>query len=1064
MSLPQVAIEKRAVTIFAVVLILVGGVFSFFQLGWLEDPDFSVKTAVIVTPYPGASAEEVENEVTDVLETALQEMSQVEELYSLSRPGSSLIRVDIKSQFWADQLPQVWDEMRNKIKDAAPRLPPGAGPSDIGDDFGFVYGFLMAVTGDGYSYAELEDYAEYLQKQLGVVQGVARVELWGVQQRVVFLDISEQQLAELGLSAETVEATLRQQNMVIDAGSIDVQDQRLRFAPSGTFGSPKDIERLTLADFGNRPMALTTPSGSQTRVAPSRNPSRTQELITIGDLGTVTPGYATPPFQAMRFSKRDANGNFFDEPALAIAIANEAGGNVVTTGENIDARLRELEPELPLGIQLHKISWQSDLVVDSITEFMVSLGLAVAIVLGVLILPVGWRIGVVIGTALLLTLLATFIVMAILGEDLHRMSLGALVIALGMMVDNAIVVADNFLVRLQRGMDRTRAAIESAAVPSWPLLGATFIAVLAFYPIFASVEDAGEYCAALFTVVGISLVLSWIISLTVTPLQLIYMIPDPKPGEADQDAYGGKFYSGFRTLLTKAIRLRFLFIGGLVALLVVAMGAFRGVPQQFFPDAARAQFLIDYWAPEGTRIQQVATDTRVIEERLLEDPRVESVSTFIGGGPPRFYLPVDSEYPYQSFANLIVNTTSGDVVRDLTKETKEWLIENVPQAQVRVRLYALGPSNAWKFQARIMGPRDADPEVLRRLGSEGLALLEGHPWLADARVDWRERVRKVVPDFNDERARWSGVSREDIADTTKRAFDGRPIGLYREGNSLLPIKLRHVEDERENIAGLDVLQVQPRGASTTVPLSQVTNAVDIRWENPIIARFQKRRTITVEAEPIAGVTLPDFLASVRGDFEAMELPVGYELHWDGEYADSNDAKAGLIPGIVPAVVLMLLIMVYLFNAFRPPLIIILTIPFVLIGIVPALLVTQAPFGFVALLGAMSLSGMMIKNAIVLLDQINIELAEGKEPYTAVVDAAVSRVRPVLLAAGTTVLGVIPLIPDVFFKALAVTIMGGLTVGSVLTLVLVPVLYATFYGIKSPSAEPAPLAKPVQSHG
>lgn len=1048
MSLPQIALEKRAVTLFVAALIVVGGVFSFFQLGWLEDPDFSVKTAVIVTPYPGASAEEVENEVTDLLETALQEMSQVDELYSLSRPGSSLIRVDIKSNYWADELPQVWDEMRNKVKDVTPRLPPGAGPPDIGDDFGFVYGFLMAVTGDGYSYAELEDYAEYLQTQLGVVRGVARVELWGTQQRVVYVDVSQQQLAELGLSAETVEATLRQQNMVVDAGGVDLQDQRFRFEPTGTFGSAEDIEHLPLVDFRNQPMTLTTPSGSQTRVAPSRNPSRTEELITIGDLGTVTTGYATPPMQVMRFNKRDANDQFFSAPAIAIAISNVAGGNVVTTGKNIDARLSQLEAELPLGIQLHKIAWQSDLVVDSIKAFMISLGQAVAIVLIVLIVPVGWRVGVVIGTALLLTLLATFIVMAIVGEDLHRMSLGALVIALGMMVDNAIVVADNFLVRLQKGMDRKQAAIEAAAIPSWPLLGATFIAVLAFFPIFVSVEDAGEYCRALFSVVGISLLLSWLISLTITPLQLVYMIPEPKPGETDQDAYGGRFYGVFKGLLAKAIRLRFLFIGGLTALLVLAFGAFQGVPQQFFPDAERAQFLLDYWAPEGTRIQQVAADTRAIEEKLLEDPRIVGVSTFIGSGPPRFYLPVDSEFPYQSFANIIVNTVSGDDVPELAGEMKAWLIDNVKQAQVRVRLYALGPSNPWKFQARIMGPMDADPEVLRRLGDEGMALLEGHPWLADSRVDWRERVRKAAPDFNDERARWAGISREDVADATKRAFDGRTIGLYREGNSLLPIKVRHLEDERKNVGALDVLQVQPTGASTTVPLSQVTNGVDILWENSIIARYQKRRTITVEAEPIFGVTLPDFLGSVREQFEAIELPVGFELFWDGEYADSNNTKASLVPGIVPALVLMLFIMIYLFNAFRPPLIIVLTIPFVFIGIAPALLVSQAPFGFVALLGAMSLSGMMIKNAIVLLDQINIELAEGKPPYQAIIDATLSRVRPVLLAAGTTVLGVIPLLPDVFFEALAVTIMGGLAVGSVLTLMLVPVLYATFYRIKS----------------
>lgn len=1046
MSLAQAAIEKRAVTLFLTALIVVGGIFSFFQLGWLEDPDFSVKTAIIITPYPGASAEEVEKEVTDVLEAALRGMSQVDELYSLSRPGSSLIRVGIQARYWADDLPQIWDEMRNKIRDAEPRLPPGVRSPIIGDDFGFVYGFLMALTGDGYSYAEMESYAEYLQTQLGVVDGVSRVELWGVQQRVVYVDVSEQRLAALGLTAQAVESLLRQQNMVLDAGGVDAGKLRFRIDPTGALTSPEEIARLTLADFRNQP------AGG--RVGPdTARPSRTTELITVGDLGTVTTGYAQPPLRLMRFSQRDRNEQFHRAPAIAIAVANEVGGNVVTTGKRVEARLRQVEAELPLGIQVHRIAWQSDLVVEAITEFMISLGLAVAIVLGVLIVPVGWRVGVVIGTALLLTLLATFIAMAIIGEDLHRMSLGALVIALGMMVDNAIVVADGFLVKLQQGMDRKKAAMEAATLPSWPLLGATVIAVLAFFPIFASVEDVGEYCRALFVVVGVSLLLSWLISLTVTPLQLLYMIPDPKPGAAQKDAYGGRLYGAFRRLLSVALRFRLAFLGGLVALLVVAVGLFGEVPRDFFPDADRAQFLIDYWAPEGTRVQQVTSDTRALEERLLADPRVVDVSTFVGSGPPRFYLPVAAEFPYQSYANMVINTTGGDVVPALAREMKAWSFENVPQAMVRVRLYALGPNSPWSFQARIMGPKRADPAVLRSLADQGLGLVEGHPWLAEARQDWRQRVRKLVPVFNEERARWSAVSREDLANATRRAFDGRTIGLYRDGNSLLPIKLRQIQNERSDIAGLDVLQVQPQGASFTVPLSQVTSGIELDWENPIIARFQQRRTITVEAEPIFDVSLPAFLGSVRDDFEAMDLPPGYELVWDGEYARSNRAQASLIPGIVPAVVLMLLVMIALFNGFRPPLIIILTVPFALIGIVPALLLARTSFGFVALLGSMSLSGMMIKNAIVLLDQINIERAEQKTPYDAIVQAAVSRVRPVLLAAATTVLGVIPLLTDVFFEALAVTIMGGLAVGAVLTLVLGPVLYAAFYRIHAPQAVP-----------
>jgi multidrug efflux pump subunit AcrB len=1031
MGLAAIAIDKRAVTYFVIVLVLIGGIAAFFNLGQLEDPAFTVKSAVIVTPYPGASPEEVELEITDRIEVAIQEMKQVDHLRSISRAGLSSIAVDIKPTYWADRLPQVFDELRRKIRDVEPALPPGAGRPDVVDDFGDVFGLLLAVTGEGYSYGELERYAKSLKKELSLVDGVARVELWGVQDKVIFLDVSQTQLTQLGLTTESFVNTLKTQNTVVDAGGVDLQDRRFRIAPTGAFRSPEDIGDLTI-----RPTllaALQDPSADAGR-------SDTSELIRIRDIGTVRRGYREPPTALMRF-----NG----EPALGIAITNVSGVNIVDIGRAVDARIEALMAELPIGIELHRVHWQSDVVAEAVKGFLVNFAEAVGIVLVVLALFMGWRLGMIIGTALVATILGSFILLSLFGIDLQRMSLGALVIALGMMVDNAIVVADGFVVRVQRGMERKQAAIEAASQPAWPLLGATVVAVMAFYPIFASVEDVGEYCRTLFTVVAISLLISWVVSVTITPLQCIDMLPAPKSDGDQADPYGGGFYRRYRGVLGLAIRLRFLTIGGLVILLAGSIVGFGQVRQLFFPDSSMPKFMIDYWAPEGTRIEQVAADIAAAEAKLGADSRVSGVAAFIGAGPPRFYLPVEPEKPYASYAQLIVNVRDFRDVPGLMSELDPWFGANHPNALVVVRPYGVGPSNTWKFEVRISGPAVADAGVLRALAGEVAAVLEAEPLAAYARTDWRQRVQKVVPAYSQERARWASVTRVDLANATKRAFDGLPIGLYREQDDLIPIVLRHVEEERQNVGGLDVVQIQPVLSTKTVPLSQVTDSVRTAWEDPLIWRRDRRRTITVQGNPIPGVTLPTLRAAVLDRIEAIALPPGYRLEWGGEYEGTVDAQKSLIPGVLPGVAVMALIVVGLFNAFRPPLVILFTLPFAVIGISAGLLATGTPFGFMALLGAMSLSGMMIKNAIVLLDEINLNLAAGRTPYESVVEAGVSRLRPVALAAATTVLGVIPLLQDVFWVGLAVTIMAGLTFGTVLTMIAVPVLYATLYRLPSP---------------
>lgn len=1032
--LPRIAVERRPVTYFIVFLIVLAGAVSFFELGQLEDPEYTVKTAVIVTEYPGASPTEVELEVTDIIEQRIQEMKQIKWIKSRSSAGESLIKVEMLPIYWGDELQQVWDELRRKVREVETHLPPGAGRPRVHDDYGDVFGFQLALIGDGFSYAEMERYAKDLRKELSVVDGVARVDLWGAQPKVVYVDVSETQLSQLGLSEGSIERTVESQNLVVDSGALDVQNKRFRIQTTGEFTSPRDIENLniraTLIDqLGN----LIAGEGRTRQTQPSA------ELITIGDIGSVVPGYQEPASKIMHFNGR---------PAIGISITNLPGVNIVDVGRAIDRRIDELAPTFPVGIEIARVHWQSDIVAEAVNGFLINFAEALAIVLAVLTLFMGWRMGLIIGSALVVTILGTFIFMALFKIDLQRMSLGALVIALGMMVDNAIVVADGMVVRLQKGMDRVQAAVEAASQPSMALLGATLVAVMAFYPIYASPQSTGEYCKSLFEVVGISLLVSWLVSVTLTPLQCIDMLSAPTGGASDP--YRGKFYQSFRGALRWAIRGRVFTLGGMVVLLVVAVIGFGNVEQLFFPDSSMSKFMIDYRAPAGTRIQTVAADLEEAEKKLLEDERVASVTTYIGSGPPRFYLPVEPEDAYPSYAQLIVNVHEFRQIDALIEDLHPWFTQHYPQAQVPIRKFAVGPGRTWKFEIRISGPAIADAGVLRKLGAEGVAILDSSPYAGASQTDWRQRVQKVVADYSQQRGRYAGVTREDIGKSTLQAFDGRRIGLYRRADDLIPILLRYSPADRR-VGSLAGLQVQPSLTTKAIPLGQVTSGTEPEWEDPFIWRRNRRRTIQVQSNPVLGETLPTLQAAVAGQFEDIELPAGYTMEWSGEIEDTADSQQALIPGIVPSVIIMLLIIVMLYNAYRPAVIIVLTIPFAAIGITAGLLTFDVPFGFMSLLGAMSLAGMMIKNAIVLLDEVNNNLAAGSAPYDAVVGAAVSRLRPVVLAAATTVLGVVPLLQDVFWVGMAVTIMAGLAFGTVLTMVLVPTLYATLYRIRTAEA-------------
>ncbi len=1037
MNITEYTFKNKIFSYFVLVMIIVLGVISFMSLGQLEDPDFSVKSCVITTLYPGASPEEVELEVTDRIEQAIQEMPQVNHIHSYSRAGVSTVKIDIKQNYWAKELPQVWDDVRKKVKNITPQLPPGVQEPIVGDDFNFVYGFVLAVTGEGYSYRELESISKAIKKELSLVTGVSRVEFWGIQDRAIFIDISEQQLAQSGINPKNFQSTLNSQNLVVDAGYVDVQSNRIRIAPTGEFRSVNEIGDLYL-----HPTNKPTPQQVDFSTAQTARPTEisgstpSPELIRIKDVSTVVDGYQIPPKTLFRFNQ---------SPAIAIALANVAGGNIVDTGKAIEKRLQEIMGGIPVGIEVRKVAWQSDEVSKSVNDFLINLIEAVLIVLIVLAITMGFRMGIIIGSCLILTIFSVFILMKMAGIDLHRISLGALIIALGMMVDNAIVVADGIMVRLNQGMDRMKACIESATLPLMPLLGATIVASMAFYPIYGSKSDTGEYAGSLFVVVGMSLLMSWLIAITLTPLQCYDMLPNPKKEDTGSDQYNTRFFNTYRRLLEISIRFRWSFLICMVGLLIFSFIGFGSVKKMFFPESSRPQLMVDFWYPQGTKIQQVSQDIQPTESFLKDYDGVTAVSSFIGAGPPRFYLPVEPEMQYPNYAQIIVNFDDFRKINPLIEKLQPWLNKRYPDALTRIRKYAVGPGNAWKFEWHISGPAEASLAVLRGLGDQGADILLASPLAKDVKTVMMNQVPKIVPEYDQINGRWLGVQREAIASATSRIHDGERIGIYRERDQIIPIFLRSTEEQRKKASLLEMVQVQPSASNYSVPLTQVAKKITTEWEDPIIFRWDRRRANTVQGEP-NGTTYPDLKDHVIEQFNQLKLPPYYEIYKKGEDQSTRDSRDNLLPGLLPAGVIMITILVALFNSIRTPLIIVFTIPFVVIGITWSLLLFNTPFGFMALLGGMSLSGMMIKNAVVLLDQIEVETSGGNEPYQAVMIASISRLRPVLLGAVTTVFGVAPLIIDVFWKSMTITIMGGLTFGTILTMFLVPVLYCILYKV------------------
>lgn len=994
------AIKYKIFTLVLTIMVVLGGGHAYEKLGRLEDPEFTVKTALVTTQYPGASSVEVETEVTEVIETAIQELGQLDYLESQSTAGVSTITVNILDKYDKHTLPQVWDELRRKVNDAQIKLPPGAKRSVVADDYGDVYGVLLAVTGPDYTDEELEDYADFLRRELLTVVDVAKVTIWGVQQQQVFVEISRAKMAQLGISLDSIYATLDKQNMVQGAGYVDVGPEYIRINPSGAISSIEAISNLLIA-------------------------SHNTEMIYLKDIATITRGVIEPPTRHLRF-----NG----QRGLAVGVSTVSGGNVVVMGEAVKAKLQALQSYTPLGMSVTPISFQADGVSAAVNGFVVNLIEALLIVLVVLMIFMGARSGILIGVVLLVTVAATVFVMKMYAIDLQRISLGALIIALGMLVDNAIVVVEGMQVKIQQGMKAAEAAAITVAQTMWPLLGATAIAVLAFAAIGLSQDSTGEYLRSLFQVMLISLGLSWFTAITLTPVLGVMFL---KPGaDVTTDPYASPIFGYYRSILIRALDKPKKTIVIVLVLLGLSAIAFKQLEQSFFPDSTTPQLLVHYWLPEGTDIRQTSDDQRDIESFILSQPGVTSVATFVGDGAPRYTLVYTPEKANEAYGLFMVEVDDYRILPELSTKITDYIHANFLDANPRTEKIKLGPGGGYPLEVRVSG---TDPNVLRSLSDKIKQQLIKDGGAKGIRDDWRERVKTIEPEIKTVQAERAGLTRSDIARAIETVFTGTKVGLYREGDKLLPIISRNIETERAHVDDLYSTQVWSTLAKKTVPLSQIVTNFKTGYEDAIIQRRNKVRTLTVQAEPLSG-NVSVLFDRVHRDIENIDLPLGYSMAWGGEYEDSTDAQASLLAKIPGTLIIMIVISIGLFNAIKQPLIIWLTVPLSIIGVSFGLLLFGEPFGFMALLGFLSLSGMLIKNAIVLLDEIDLEVSLGKPTRDAIVQASVSRLRPVMMAAITTVLGMIPLLTDVFFKGMAVTIMAGLVFATVLTLVIVPVFY------------------------
>lgn len=1008
MKLVKYFLSKKPVTILLLVLVLAGGLLAYVKMGKLEDAPFTIKQALVLTPYPGASPSEVQSQVTDVLEESIQALGELYYLKTENRAGLSKITVYVKKETRADEMQQLWDKLRRKVSDVQSKLPEGAGPSVVNDDFGDVLGVFYGLTGSGHSYRELEDEAKLIKNEILKVKDVAKVEIYGTQTPTIDISVSPSVMARSGITMADIARAFEAQNKVVDAGGIDVGSNRLRIESTGNFYSLDDIRNLTIV-------------------------SRTGEHFRLADITRIEESYQTPASNLMRI-----NG----QPAVGIAISTVPTGNVVDMAAAVKESLQQMSGSMPEGFELVTLYDQGYESAVANQGFILNLIISVLTVVAILLFFIGFKNGLLIGSGLVFSIFATLIVMLCTDIALQRMSLAAIIIAMGMLVDNAIVVSDSALVNMQRGMRKRVAIMRACSSTALPLLAATVIAILTFLPIYFSPHITGELLSSLVIVIGVSLMFSWVFALTQTPFFIQEFVRRPRPEELKSALFDGKYYNMFRRSLHWVIKHRYATIACMVLLLVLSAWSFKFIPKVFVPALDKQYFTVDVWLPEGSNIDETGKLAEEMAAYIRTHGEAEMVSTFIGRTPPRYYLSNVAFGPQSNYTQLLVKCHTSEESHRLNAALQDSIRLKFPGPLIKVNKFELSPLTEAVIEARFLGP---DPAVLDSLVGQAIEIMRRNPKVADARNEWGNMALMLRPVYDPVKAGELGITKAQMMQSVKSISDGVPVGIYRDNEKKVPVLLKSEGYDITDAASLGNFSVW--NGERSAPLSQVTERIETTWEFPQMRTYNRQLSMAAMCGVKPGHTMAEVHGEIRSEIEAMPLPPGYTFFWDSQYKDQGEAMEAIAKYFPLAFLMLIVILVALFGNFRQPIIILCILPLSLIGVAVGMLLTGFDFGFFPIAGWLGLLGMIIKNVIVLIDEINIQRREGVPAYTAVIESTVSRTRPVLMAATTTILGMVPLLFDIAFGGMAATIIFGLTFATLLTLFVTPALYILFYRIK-----------------
>ena len=1013
MNIPKYSLENRKVIYFFLVILLVGGILSFFKLPKKEDSPFVIKTAALVTQYPGATPQEVEKLVTEPIEREIQSMSEVYQIKSESYFGLSKILIELQPTIKASYMPVKWDELRRKVMNIQPKLPSGASAISVSDDFGDVFGIYYALTAEeGFSYAELRKWAQRIRTLLTPIEGVQKVNLYGEQVEVINVNISAARLNNLRIDPNTITHILQSQNVQVNTGEFTTNSYQLRVRTEGIYTSTQDI----------KDQLIPTKGGLEVR---------------LGDIAEISRGYMDPPSSLMRVDGKRA---------IGIGVASGAEDDVVAVGNEVSIQLKDFEKLLPIGMELKTIYPENKIAQEANNGFIMNLIESLFIVILIIFLVMGSRAGMLIGSSLLFSVGGTLLIMLIGGVGLNRTSLAAFIIAMGMLVDNAIVVTDNAQIGIKRGMSRYQALIEGAIKPQWALLGATFIAVCSFLPMYMAPAAVAEIVKPLFVVLAVSLGLSWILALCQTTTFGNFILKEAEPGEKSKDPYDTKLYHKFSNFLTLLIKRRFITLSAVIGTLILSLVVMAIMPQSFFPQMNKPYFRADLIFPEGYSIKTVEKEVLKVEDFLNKNEKIKSYSVTMGGSPLRYYLASSSYGPKPNFANVLVETKEAKDAAEIESLFYNYMRNNYPDVITRSALFALSPVPDAAIEVAFIGE---NVDTLTALVERAKDIARECDMVTEVRANWGNKVPVWKPLFSQQKGLRLGITRQQVANSFRTSTNGIPLGTYREGDVSMPILLK---DDNLNMMSLNDVKTLPIFSSKgqSVKLEQVVDTFSLDYQYNVIRRYNRNRSMAMQCEPKRGEnTMAAFQQVWNNVRNKIQVPEGYDIKYFGEQESQDTGNKALAKFMPLTFLLIYITLLFLFpKNYRKPVLIMLMLPLIFIGVVLGLLVFGKSLDFFATLGLLGLIGMNIKNAIVLVDEIGIQLETTDKPFMAVIEATKTRIVPVTMASGTTILGMLPLLGDAMFAGMAATIMGGLFVSTILTIFVLPVTYCIFFKIRA----------------